>query len=208
MPMFYSKPLINKETKLSDISNLNKYACPQTLFKILPDFDLVIKKILLTDKKSQIYFIKDQHNSWYKILQKRWEKNSIDLSRIYFVDCMTREKFIEFCGNFKVLLDPLYFGAGNSFYESLVYGVPTVTMPNQFMRSRLVTGAYEQMKIENPPVTKNIDDYVETCLDLANNSKLNLKLRDQIIKNSELYLFQNIDALKEFNLIFENLLRE
>jgi predicted O-linked N-acetylglucosamine transferase (SPINDLY family) len=121
---------------------------------------------------------------------------------------MPREKFIEFCGNFKVLLDPFYFGAGNSFYESLVYGVPTVTMPNQFMRSRLVTGAYEQMKIENPPVTKNIDDYVETCLDLANNSNLNLKLRNQIIKNSELYLFQNIDALKEFNLIFENLLKE
>jgi tetratricopeptide (TPR) repeat protein len=208
MPMFYSKPLINKETKLSDISNLNKYACPQTLFKILPDFDIVIKKILLTDKKSQIYFIKDQHNSWYKILQKRWKKNLIDLNRIHFVDCMPREKFIEFCGNFKVLLDPFYFGAGNSFYESLVYGVPTVTMPNQFMRSRLVTGAYEQMKIENPPVTKNIDDYVETCLDLANNSNLNLKLRNQIIKNSELYLFQNIDTLKEFNLIFENLLKE
>jgi hypothetical protein len=44
------------------------------------------------------------------------------------------------------------------------------------------------MKIENPPVTKNIDDYVETCLDLANNSNLNLKLRNQIIKNSELEL--------------------
>ena len=36
--------------------------------------ELIIKKILLTDKKSQIYFIKDQHNSWYKILQKRWKK--------------------------------------------------------------------------------------------------------------------------------------
>ena len=72
------------------------------------------------------------------------------------------------CGKSSVLLDTLYFGAGNSFHESMVYGTPTVTMPSENLKSRIVLGAYKQMKIENPPVVKNIEEYVEKAVELAN----------------------------------------
>ena len=61
-----------------------------------------------------------------------------------------REKeFINHCGQASVLLDPLYFGAGNSFHESMYYGTPTVTLPSNYLKSRIVKGAYNQMKLEN-----------------------------------------------------------
>ena len=204
MPMYYFKPKL--EFQRVDFNSLKKYACPQTLFKILPDFDILLKEIMSLDKNAEIYFIKDKHSYWYKILLKRWEKVSIDTSRIHFVDPMTPEKFIHFCGNFRVLLDPLYFGAGNSFYESMIYGVPTVTLPNNFMRSRLVFGAYKQMQIKNPPIGNNHKEYVNLCLELANNHNQNFFIREQLLENSKLFLFENYKSINEFNVILEKLL--
>ena len=203
MPMYYFKPKL--EFQIVNFNSLKKYACPQSLFKILPDFDIVLKEILVLDKNSEIYFIKDKHSHWYKILLKRWEKISIDTSRVHFVDTMTTEKFIHFCGNFRVLLDPLYFGAGNSFYESMIYGVPTVTMPNNFMRSRLVAGAYKQMQIKAPPIVNNYKQYVNLCLELANNHNQNFFIREQLLENSKLFLFENYNSINEFNVILEKL---
>ena len=74
------------------------------------------------------------------------------------------EDFINQCGSASVLLDPLYFGSGNSFYESMFYGTPTVTMPNNSLKSNVVYGAYKQMKIENPPIVKNIEEYVDKAI--------------------------------------------
>jgi protein O-GlcNAc transferase len=206
MPMYYLKPKL-KFQKV-DFNSIKKYACPQTLFKILPDFDNILKEILLLDKNSEIYFIKDKHLYWYKILIKRWKEASIDTNRIHFVDSMTTEEFIYFCGNFRVLLDPLYFGAGNSFYESMVFGVPTVTQPNNFMRSRLVSGAYEQMKIKNAPIVKSQKEYVDSCLKLANDRKHNFFIREQLLENSHLFLFENSKSISEFNIILEKLLQK
>ena len=204
MPMYYLKPRL--EFQNVDFNSIKKYACPQTLFKILPDFDIVLKEILLLDKNAEIYFIKDKHSYWYKILLKRWDKISIDTSRIHFVEPMTAEKYIHFCGNFRVLLDPLYFGAGNSFYESMIYGVPSVTLPNNYMRSRLVTGAYKQMQIKNAPIANNFKEYVALCLELANNCNQNFFIRDQLLQNSKLFLFENYKSINEFDVLLEKLL--
>ena len=206
MPMYYLRPRLKLQKV--DFNSIKKYACPQTLFKILPDFDNILKEILLLDKKSEIYFIKDKHLFWHKILIKRWNKASIDTSRIHFVDTMNAEEFIHFCGNFRVLLDPSHFGAGNSFYESMVYGVPTVTQPNNFMRSRLVTGAYKQMKIKDAPIVKSEIEYVDSCLNLANDRNKNLFIRQQLLENSKLFLFENSNFISEFNIILEKLLKK
>ena len=36
-----------------------------------------------------------------------------------------------------VLLDPLYFGGGNTTYEAIAIGVPIVTWPGPFMQGRV-----------------------------------------------------------------------
>ncbi len=55
--------------------------------KLLPDFDLILKKILDRDKKALIVFIKDQWSVWYKILLNRWKKSiNINIDRIKFID--------------------------------------------------------------------------------------------------------------------------
>ena len=219
---FYSEKLINfnnfttfyevpnfyqKNVNIDNFGKFNIYFCSQSLFKILPDFDSILKKILEKDKKAQLIFIKDQWDSWHKILLNRWKKSiNKNLDRIKFIDRLSVDEFINLSGNSNVLLDPVYFGAGNSFIETFTYGTPMVTFPNSFLRSRLVMGLYNQLKINNPPIVCNNDDYVNLSIELANNKKKNQEIRNQIIENSNKFFFNNYSVINEFENFFTSLM--
>jgi len=202
LPMYYYTPIVERGLDIDMLSKNNVYSCPQTLFKIHPEFDLVLGKILEEDKKAKIYFIKDSDNVYYKKLLNRFKKNTkIDLDRIEFVNCLSWEDYINHCGQASVLLDPFYFSAGNSFYESMFYGTPTVTKPTEYTKSRLVLGAYNQMKIEDAPIVNNVSEYVGKAVEIANNQKLyDLKkyYKEQAKKN----LFENQFIISNLEEIF------
>ena len=150
MPMYYFVPKIHNKIDKDKLSKNNIYSCPQTLQKIHPDFDLIIGGIHEKDKKAIIYFIKDVNQIFYLRLIERFKKNKkIDLNRIKFLDGLNWEQYINHCGEASVLLDPVYYGSGNSFYESVYYGTPSITMPTKYTKSRLVLGAYNQMNISD-----------------------------------------------------------
>ena len=87
-----------------------------------------------------------------------FKKNkNFDSDRVIFLDPLNLNQFINHLGTSSVLLDPIYFGSGNSFHESMFYGTPTVSMPTENLKSRIVLGAYKQMQIENPPIVNSID---------------------------------------------------
>ena len=199
LPMYLSKPDIKKIND-DEIKSNNIYSCPQTLFKLHPDFDEVIFKILEKDKKAKIFFIKDKNKTFYKKIFNRLQKKLLkEIDRITFLNPLEETEYIHHCGRASVLLDPFYFGAGNSFHESMVYGTPTVTMPTKYLRTKIVQGAYKQMQIKKPPVVNNIEDYVSTAIEIANmdQNKL-LEMKKYYSKCAEENLFENKEALKSF----------
>jgi len=208
LPMYFYKPKIQK---ISDdqISENNLYSCPQTLFKIHPDFDKVIISILKEDKRAQIYLINDKEEILSeKIYQRIKKRDSQHIDRINFLNKMTKENYIHHCGRSSVLLDPFYFGAGNSFHESMVYGTQTVSMPTEYLKSRIVLGAYKQMQIESPPITKNVDNYLNTAIELANMPKKTILERKKYYADSaDKYLFENYDSIKSIEKILNNIVR-
>ena len=207
LPMYFYKPKIRNILSEDEIVKKNFYFCSQNLMKMHPHFDEIVGKILNKDKKSKIFFIKDNDEIMSKKLLKRFKKNSlIDLNRVKFFEKMGVEDYINICGSSSVLLDTLYFGAGNSFHESMFYGTPTVTMPTDYLKSRIVFGAYKQMKIDKPPVVNSVDEYVDCAIELANldNNKM-LELKKHLQKSADNYLFERKEFIQEFNVILENL---
>ena len=207
LPMYFYKPKIRNILSEDEIVKKNFYFCSQNLMKMHPNFDEIVGKILNKDKKSKIFFIKDNDEIMSKKLLKRFKKNSlIDLERVKFFEKMGVEDYINICGSSSVLLDTLYFGAGNSFHESMFYGTPTVTMPTDYLKSRIVFGAYKQMKIDKPPVVNSVDEYVDCAIELANLDKCKmLELKKHFQKSADNYLFENKEFIQEFNGILENL---
>ena len=138
----------------------------------------------------------------------RFKKNqNIDVDRITFLDGLNWEEYINHCGKSTVLLDPLHYGAGNSFYESMVYGTPTITMPTKYTKSRLVLGAYKQMEIEDlkfDPIAKSVDNYVEKIIEL-NNKKDLIDLKQNLQNKAKENLFENKRIIQNLEKIFQDL---
>jgi len=208
LPMYFYKPKI---TPLNDeeISKKNIYSCPQTLFKIHPDFDEIIIKILKQDSKAKFYLISDTEKTYsQKIIERLKKKDPSNLERLVFLDKMSNENYIHHCGRASVLLDPLYFGAGNSFHESMFYGTQTVSMPTHFLKSRIVLGAYKQMEVNNPPIVNDIENYIDMTISLANmSSKLILERKKYYAKCAEKNLFENEKALQSIEKILINIVK-
>src|SRR6056300_941149 len=208
LPMFYYRPEVKNILSVEKINKMNLYSCPQTLFKLHPDFDKIIEGIQKKDKNSIFYFIKDPKKTLYNIFINRLKKNSkINTDRIHFLEKMNWEEYINHCGRSSVLLDPLYFGAGNSFYESMFYGTPTITMPTNYTKSRLVLGAYNQMKISDMklnPVVKTIDEYVNTAVEIANNRNL-LDLKYQLKSKAETNLYEKRKSISDLEDVFDRI---
>ena len=200
LPMYFYEPKISKKLSDDEIVNKNLYFCSQSLIKIHPHFDEILKKILEKDKKAKILFIKDKKEILEKKLKKRFKKIiKFDSDRIEFLDWMNNDDYINLCGKSSVLLDTLYFGAGNSFHESMVYGTPTITMPGDSLKSRIVLGAYNQMKIEDPPIVESIDEYVEKAVELANlDEKKMIEMKKYFSNNAKKYLYENKNFIREF----------
>ena len=64
--MIYPKPIVKKLSE-NELQRKNIYSCPQTLFKIHPDFDQIIFDIIEMDKKAIVYLIKDRKKYGIKL---------------------------------------------------------------------------------------------------------------------------------------------
>lgn len=207
LPMYFYKPKIKNILGNNEINNQNIYFCSQTLIKFHPHFDQILNKILIDDKKAKIFLI-DDYNLGLKLKNRLKNNISNNFERIIFLNKLSLENYINKCGQASVLLDSLYFGAGNSFHESMYYGTPTVTLPTQNLKSRIVFGAYKQMQITTPPIVKNLDDYVGSVVNLANlDPKKILDQKHYYKARAEKFLYENDEFIEEINQLLINLYR-
>ena len=209
LPMYFYEPK-QEAINENELNKQNVYSCPQTLFKIHPDFDSIINKILKRDKKAVIYFIKDKNEIYFTKLIERFKKVfSSDIDRVEFINPLSNYEYINHCGRASVLLDPLYFGACNSFHESMFYGTPTVSLPTDYLKSRIVFGAYKQMKINDIPVVSSEEDYVSLAIDLANQKPKEILEKKKYYKESaKKYLYTNENFIVEIENIFFSLINK
>jgi len=209
-PLYYEPPqnlgpLKNrKDLKLPE--NIRLYGCPQSLFKFHPDFDLILAEILFQDPESCIVLIggEGKEKYWSEILKKRWSKSfSILNKKVLFTNTLSLLEFISLCKCVNVLLDPLHFGGGNSFLESMLVGTPSITMPGTHLKTNITAAAYKQMKILSPPIVQSSKEYINLAVQLAQDSKKNLSLREELKTAANKYLYKNLKALKEFEQFLE-----
>ena len=175
------------------------YGCPQTLFKIHPDFDVVLAKIAQQDPEGYIVLVEGQVESWSELLRARWARDfPVLLDRTLFLPRMAQQQFLALLKQMDVLLDTVHFGSGNTLYEAMMVGTPIVTWPGNYMRGRIVAGAYRQMGITDPPIAETIDDYAELAVALAHDPDRQSELRTALRAAGSKELFCDSKAVEEF----------
>ena len=202
LPCLYSAPetkMISSSRKKFQLpSDQILIGIPQNLFKFHPDYDEILEQIISELPNAKFVLIKGQNNPQTERLKNRWASNAPKtLKNAIFLQRMSQEDYLCLIETVDILLDPIYFGSGNTFYESMAVGTPLVTMPGKHMRGRIVAGGYKQMKLHNAPIAADLQEYIEIAVSLAKETELRKSLKQDIRSAAQQYLFDDQDTADE-----------
>ena len=176
------------------------YACPHMLFKLHPDFDALLAEVLRRDPQGTLVLIEATHPNWTKRLRQRLERTMADVAeRIRFLPLMDQDGSMSLYAATDVLLDPIHFGDLKTSFEGLSVGTPIVTLPSEFLRSRMTYALYQQMAVLDC-VVGSAEEYVDLAVRLGTDADFRAGVRGRIAGASDV-LFENslgVRDLEEF----------
>jgi len=176
------------------------YVCPQTSFKLHPDFDRVFSEILRRDDKALIVLITGNEKHWDDLLRQRFQMVMPDVaSRIVFLKKLDLAHYLGLNMVADALLDTFYFGGGNSSLEAFSVGAPIVTLPGKMLRGRITLAQYRKMGIDDL-IARDADHYIELALRLAHDKDWHREMSALIEERCHV-LYDNhkpIDELRAF----------
>lgn len=136
-------------------------------------------------------------------VENLFSKNGIKKDRLIFKHSLPREELLASYSEIDILLDPFPYGGGTTSLESLLNGVPVITIDGDRWVSRMTSTKLRAIGCDEL-IAKDKDEYVQLAVNLANNRERIKNYRTTLntkIQNSEL----NIDR---FILRFEKALKD
>ncbi len=199
-PTYYYRPEIPEGSKAPQDfglpSDAHVYLCPQTLFKLHPNFDSILGKILENDPQGHLLLISGRYKSEENLLLDRFKKVFPKaINRVTFLPRMPKNEFLRVVCMSHVVLDPIFFSGGNSTAETLAMGVPIVTWPDIYLRDRVTYSFYRTMGIDELTAS-SAEEYILLANKLANDQKFRTNMSN-LIKNCSEKFFENKETVEE-----------
>lgn len=184
------------------------FGCLQPFQKFHPDFDAVLEALAREVPEAWFVLVEDRVTSMSAIyLDRLAETAPTARERIVLLARMALPQFQALAACLDVLLDPLHFSSGISFYETIHAGTPTVTLEGQFLRNRFVAGAYRLIGVENPPIARSVEEYVALAAALIRDSGRREELRREIREKVQSRLYDRLDYVRGFEEFAINAIR-
>ena len=189
-PRLLSSPVQRHHFSLPEDRHL--YCCGHQAFKLHPDFDAVLAKILRKDPKSELILINawgDPHHA--ELLKARINSTQPDVAdRIKVMGRLSYIQYLAMARLMDVHLDPVWFGGGRTSFDLLNNGNIVITWPGPYQRGR-VTGACLKSMGVNECTASDWDDYVDRAVAFANDPDLRRQTQKRIEQTAPLMLNPN-----------------
>jgi predicted O-linked N-acetylglucosamine transferase (SPINDLY family) len=177
------------------------YVCPQSVFKLHPDFDAVAAEILRRDPKGELVLIEGTSRHWSRRWRERFAATAGDVSdRVRVVPRLSHGDFLGLLHVADALLDTFPFAGGTTSYNALGLGLPVVTWPGEFMRGRVTSACYRQLGVLDC-VADSAEHYVQLALRLASDRSWRADLSARITA-AQPELFEDVRAVREIEELF------
>lgn len=182
------------------------YVCPMVLFKIHPDFDVAVSRILEQDPDGYVIFFHDRkYTHWSTLLGARFDATVAPAvrNRVQFVRWQTDpNNFLRVIHHSSVILDPFHFGLGSTAIAVCSVGTPFVTLPSRYARGRYAMHCAKVLGVEEC-VARDVQDYVSIALGIANNSAARSAVRERILLHQSA-LLGNTEGVENVKAFFRN----
>ncbi|CAM9638268.1 unnamed protein product [Ectocarpus fasciculatus] len=197
------------------------FMCPQSLFKLKPDFDLVLRDILLAfnnnqnddqmpngeqgnKKKAYLVLTEGRRKLWTEAFSRRLN-NSVPevLPQVKMLPRMSAGKeFRTFLAAADVILHPFPFGGSKTAADGLALGVPVVAMEGDALPGRMAFSLYKTMGLERPGdegccIARSRDSYVELAVRLGRDAEYR-RWAGNLIGQRSSALWERRDVLLEW----------
>jgi predicted O-linked N-acetylglucosamine transferase (SPINDLY family) len=178
------------------------FLCPQSLFKIHPEFDGLIGAILTQCPDAELAIVDGQHPEWCAALEARWKVAIPQAAdRIRFVPRRDRTAFMRLLASARVILDTPHFSGGLSSLEAFSVGTPVVTLAGNFMRARVTLGQYRRMGLADCADLTG-EAYVDRAVRLARDDSFLRETTDRI-RDASVKLIEDPKPIEEHASFFE-----
>jgi protein O-GlcNAc transferase len=181
------------------------YLVPQSLFKIHPDNDDLIARVLERDENGVAVMFASHHDRLTQAFATRLaaslEKRRIDIhERVCFLaPFIPHPRYLRLNALCDVMLDTLHWSGGNTSLDALASGLPLVTLPGRLMRGRQSLAMLRALGAAEL-VARDADAYVETAVSLGREKERREALSRTILDNRAA-LFERdepVRALEDF----------
>jgi protein O-GlcNAc transferase len=177
------------------------YVCPQTLFKLHPDFDPIFEGILERDPGGVVVLIAGQFREFTDRLRARFARTlAARAQRVLFLPFMTLDRFMQLLALADVVLDTPHFNGMNSSLQAFAVGTPIVTLPGRFQRGRHTQAMYRKMAILDC-IARDAGDYVDIAVRIGTDRDHARALRQRILARKHV-LFEDPRVVQEFERFF------
>jgi len=177
------------------------YACPQSLFKIQPDMDDVLARIVGDDPRAVLVFFQGVGTGATRRFGERLQRALAargvpPRNQAKFMPRMGAADFRALLAACDVALDTMHWSGGNTSFDAFAAGLPVVTCPGAFMRGRQAAGMLQLMEIPEL-VARDADDYAAVAMRVASDREAQRALRDRIARGREA-IFERREPLDAF----------
>ncbi len=160
------------------------YVCAQSLFKVHPDMDNLLARIVAGDEGALLLFFQAPARTvteqFGDRVQHAFEAHGIQPEgQLKFLPRMDAVNFRRLLAAADVVIDTVHWSGGNTSLDALSVGTPVVTWPGRFMRGRQTAAMLTMMGLEELIAT-DADSYVRLAIGVASDRERNRALREAI----------------------------
>jgi len=163
------------------------FACVNNNYKYNPIIFSSWMKIL-SNVSNSVLFLSANNELTKDNLRKEAVTRNIDPNRLIFSEKLNYSEYLERLNLMDLFLDTYPFNGHSTSCDALWAGLPILTLIGKTYGSRVTASLLKSVKLDSL-VTHTTNDYENLAIDLANNPKKLLKLREKIINKSSLDLF-------------------
>lgn len=181
------------------------YLSPQPPFKMHPDFDQILARILERDPEGTIVLLRGVAPDAEKLLHERLQRAMGQrVSRIMFLDPLPFPDYLALLSQADVILDTPHFSGGSSTVEALAVGGVVVTLPSPYLKGRLSYAWYRRIGVHET-IARSADEYVDIALRLGTDREYRKHVRGRIRASAD-RLFDDQRMVRELERFFERAL--